>query len=275
MNIATSRIALRDRTMLDVFDLAVRFVSANLGAYAKVSAAVSLPLFFVSWAVCEEGGWWLGWCVAFALASLAEAAFVALASRLVFEERVPTGQVLASAASALPRLAVLRLLELMGMTFGAMFFLVPAVWISGLFLFATEVIVLERATVGTSVSRLQRLGTGYFGDVLMAMLLVWFLTATAILLGEYGGSAILEGLLQIHLHPSEDEIGGPLALLGMWLAVPFLTTARFFVYLNLRTRREGWDIQTRFAAIAARAEAEEEAPLSGRGDGGPRVGAAA
>jgi hypothetical protein len=74
---------------------------------------------------------------------------------------------------------------------------------------------------------------------------------------------VLEELLQIHLRPSEEEIGGPLFMFGMWLAVPLLTTARFFVYLNLRTRREGWDIQTRFAAIAARSEADE-APFSER-----------
>ena len=29
-------------------------------------------------------------------------------------------------------------------------------------------------------------------------------------------------------------------------------TTRFFVYLDVRTRAEGWDIQTRFAALARR-----------------------
>ena len=62
----------------------------------------------------------------------------------------------------------------------------------------------------------------------------------------------------MRLRPGEDEIGGPIALLAMWLAVPILTTGRFFVYLNLRTRREGWDIQVRFNAIAQK-EKEAEA----------------
>ena len=35
-------------------------------------------------------------------------------------------------------------------------------------------------------------------------------------------------------------------------------TARFFLYLNVRTRAEGWDIQTRFAALAARAGDEKK-----------------
>ena len=43
-----------------------------------------------------------------------------------------------------------------------------------------------------------------------------------------------------------------LSLLGFWLFVPYVVTARFFVYLDVRTRSEGWDIQTRFLALAAR-----------------------
>ena len=35
-----------------------------------------------------------------------------------------------------------------------------------------------------------------------------------------------------------------------------LATARFFLYLNVRTRTEGWDIQTRFAQLAMREGAE-------------------
>lgn len=54
--------------------------------------------------------------------------------------------------------------------------------------------------------------------------------------------------------------GSALALLGWWLSVPFVATARFFVYLDIRTRSEGWDIQTRFAGIAARAAAAGATP---------------
>jgi hypothetical protein len=110
--------------------------------------------------------------------------------------------------------------------------------------------------VTTTVSRGQRLATGWFGDVVLAMLFTWLLYALAILLGDAGGRAILEELLQIRVPSGEDAPGPPLGLFGFWLALPVLTTARFFVYLNLRTRREGWDIQTRFAALAARGARE-------------------
>ena len=168
-------------------------------------------------------------------------------------------QALGAGLRSLPALVLLRLLQVLMLGLAAAFFLLPALWIAALFFFAAEVVVLEGSSVGSSIGRMQRLGTGYFGDVAMAMLAMVLLYALAILLGDVALGELLEGILQIRLRPSEDEVGGPLALFAMWLAVPVLTTARFFVYLNLRTRREGWDIQTRFAALAARAREEAAA----------------
>ncbi len=258
MNVLSAKIALRDRSLLDVLDLALRFVVAHARAFATMSALVSIPCFLLSWGAARAWGWYAGWACALALALFAEAPFIALASRLVFDDAAPTGAALGAAARALPRLFALRLLQAASVVSGSFFFVVPGVWLAGLFFFGAEVVVLEQSGAAAAVGRLQRLGTGYFGDVLMAMLATWVLYALGVLLGDATGHAILEQLLQIHVRAHEDEVGGPIALFAFWLSVPTLTVARFFVYLNLRTRREGWDIQTRFAAIAARAQAEGE-----------------
>jgi hypothetical protein len=259
VNILSAKIALRDRTLLDVLDLALRFMVAHWRAFTKMSAVVTVPCFLVTWQVALHWGWYAGWASAFVLSGFAEAPYVALASRLVFDERVRTREALLVTLRALPRLTLLRVLQLASIGAASFFFLVPGIWLAALFFFGTEVVVLERASATGSVGRLQRLGTGYFGDVVMALLSLSLLYVLAIALGDATGHAILEELLQIRLRPSAGELGGPIALLSAWLAVPTLTVARFFVYLNLRTRREGWDIQTRFAAIAARAAAEQEA----------------
>ena len=50
-------------------------------------------------------------------------------------------------------------------------------------------------------------------------------------------------------------------MVRIWLCsmtVPFAATCRFLLYINARTRTEGWDVQTRFAAIAARAREESD-----------------
>jgi len=75
-----------------------------------------------------------------------------------------------------------------------------------------------------------------------------------------GGRAFIGELLQFRPPaPAWTAGGSVLAILGFFAIIPYVTTARFFTYLNMRTRTEGWDIQTRFAAIAARGQQEEAA----------------
>jgi hypothetical protein len=47
-------------------------------------------------------------------------------------------------------------------------------------------------------------------------------------------------------------------MLGFWIFVPFCACSRFFIYLNLRTKIEGWDIQARFLALTLRARGVAE-----------------
>jgi len=93
----------------------------------------------------------------------------------------------------------------------------------------------------------------------LAVAALFALHVGAVFLGDFAGRSILGDLLEADApEPLLTTGGGLLPLVGFWLFVPYLATARFFVYLDMRTRAEGWDIQTRFAAIAARARAELE-----------------
>jgi hypothetical protein len=49
-----------------------------------------------------------------------------------------------------------------------------------------------------------------------------------------------------------DSIGGWPAIFGYFIAGMYIAMARLFDYVDARTRREGWDIQVRFNAIAQR-----------------------
>lgn len=259
MNVLEARVALRERTLLDVVDLSLRFVMSHLGAYARVSLAVLLPGFLGSWAIAAYFGWIWGWTGAVLLGMVASAPFTALASRLVFAPRVGTGDALRIALGSLARMIACRLMQILGVTTGVIFFVVPGTWVAMLFFLVSEVVVLEQASVGTAVTRLGRLLAGHSGQILMALLALNALTVAAVFLGDIVGRAVLEDLLQVKAPVSLFEAGGsPLGLLGFWLALPVLTTSRLFVYLDLRTRREGWDIQTRFAAISARGRGESE-----------------
>ena len=255
MDVLLARVALRDRSLLDVVDLSVRFLMRHLSVYARVAAIVLVPMFAATWLIAAYAGWLWGWPCALLLSMFASSPFTILASRLVFEPEVPASSVLKTALFTLPRLLSCRLLQIFAVSFGFLLFVIPGIWAQVLFLFSSEVVVLEQASMSTALGRLQRLLGGNSGDVLMAMLLLLALNLGAVCLGDVVFRAVLEELLQIGAPPSLFETGGcVLGLLGFWLAVPLVATVRLFVYLNLRTRREGWDIQTRFAAMVARGE---------------------
>jgi hypothetical protein len=257
MDLMRARVALRERPLLDTFDLAIRFCAAHAWAYTKLSLVVLVPAFAVSWGAARLGGWWLGWSVTVVVTAFAGSPFVALASRLVFADAVGTREALGIALRAVPQLIGVRILQ--AMAFGASLVMLglPWFWLGTILLFVVEVLVLEQGGVGGTLGRAQRVANAHFADAVLTMLLLGAAPVAAAMLADVAGREILQGLLEFKPPPTMFRAGGSwLALLGWWATVPLLQTARFFVYLDIRTRTEGWDVQTRFAAIAARAEAE-------------------
>ena len=99
-----SRVALRERALLDVLDLAVRFCAVHARSYAKLSALVLVPAFAVSCALSRAAGWWLGWAATVVMTAFAGAPFVVLASRLVFADDVGIRDAMRVAARSFPML---------------------------------------------------------------------------------------------------------------------------------------------------------------------------
>lgn len=257
MDLMRARVTLRERALSDVLDLALRFTAQHVVAYAKVALLVLVPCFALSYAAADLGNWWLGWTVTVALTSFASAPFVALASRLVFAEEVTTREALGMALRRLPALVGIRLLQLLALAASLLLGLLPWIWIGSVLLFVVEVAVLEQAGPIAAFGRAQRVANAYFGSAIGAMFLTLLGPAAAALLADVAGREVLQTLLEIRPPLSMFRVGGSwMALAGWWSVVPLLATARFFTYLDIRTRTEGWDIQTRFAAIAAREEAE-------------------
>ena len=67
---------------------------------------------------------------------------------------------------------------------------------------------------------------------------------------------VCEYILQLG-HPVGDlfsDGGSGFAVAGALLAVPLAAAMRFLGYIDLRTRKEGWDIQLRFVALAEQGE---------------------
>ena len=255
MDLRQIRVVLRERRLLDVLDLAVRFLVAHAVPYAALSAIVLVPCGVLSLVIAIHSGWVLGSFAAIALATFAEVPFTILGSRLVFTADAPLESVLGASLRKLPRLIAAKLIQSLGVIAGASAFLLPGIWVAATTFFLSEVILLEESSAGASFSRAQRLVAGRFGDALMALLLIGGLHALAVWAGDRALASLLNDLLQITPPPKLGEPGGGvLGLCAFFLAIPFAATARLFAYLDLRTRTEGWDVQVRFAALAARTE---------------------
>jgi hypothetical protein len=258
VNLLQSRIVLRDRKPLDVLDLALRFLVEHRIAFLKVGAVTLVPGTVVTYLIGEELGWAWGWLFAIYLGLLAQAPFTELASRLVFERDVRVRSVLRATLARIGFVGMVRVVQLVSVAVATLFFFVPGLLLSGLFFFLGEVLLLERAGMGTALSRLQRLVTGASGEAMLGFLLLSFLHVGATLLGDVGGRTVLTELLSWKAPaPAWEDGGSLLAALGFWLFLPYAAVARFFLYLNVRTRAEGWDVQTRFSSIARAAEADE------------------
>ncbi len=254
MDLMRARVVLRERPLLDVLDLAVRFCAANPGAYAKLAHALLVPAWAASRAIARAAGWWIPRASAAPHAAQADAPFVVLATRLVIEDDVRTRDVLGAGVRALPRLAGARAAQVAALGASALMLGLPWLYLGPALLFCVEVLVLERAGLGATLVRAHRIASARFGVALPAMLLLVTLRVAAALVADVAGREVLRGVLEIRPPASAFRVGGSgLALLGWWVVVPLAATARFFAYLDIRTRTEGWDIQTRFAAIAARA----------------------
>jgi hypothetical protein len=259
MDLMRARVALRERPLLDVLDLTLRFCTQHAWAYAKMSVVVLVPAFAASWAAARLGGWWLGWAATIFFTCFAGVPFVALASRLVFADAVSTREALGIALRSLPGVIAVRILQLVALSASALVLGLAWFWLGTILLFVVEVLVLEQGGVGATLGRAQRLANAHFGDAVLAMLLLAGGPVCAAMLADVAGREILQGILEVKPPASMFRVGGSwVALVGWWSVLPLLQTARFFVYLDIRTRTEGWDIQTRFAGIAARAEAERQ-----------------
>jgi hypothetical protein len=259
MDLMRARVALRERPLLDVLDLSIRFCTAHAGSYARLSLAVLVPALAVTWAAGHFVGAWLAWLSTVLVSAFAGAPFVGLASRLVFADEVRTGEALRIGLRAVPGLLVIRLLQVMALAASTITLGLAWLWLGPIMLFVVEVLVLEQGGVGGTLGRAQRVANAHFSDAALMMFLSLLGPLLAAMLADWAGREVLQQVLEVKPPPSMFREGwSVLALVGWWAVQPLLHTARFFVYLDIRTRTEGWDIQTRFAAIAARADAERQ-----------------
>jgi hypothetical protein len=272
VNLDAARVVLRPRSLSEILDLGLRFMTAPAAKlYAKLGALTLVP----AWALCVaarflgEWPWESVWLLAVVLATPIQGVFTVAIGRMMFSEQVRTREVLGQTLRRLPAYVGTLIVTRIMIAFMSLgFFLVlPPLWMWGRCAYVHEVCLLEQAGPIDAVSRAGRMvSRNAMGAV--GLLLLLSLTAVGFVLVAEAliNTGLLKFVLQLGLPFGSlfDEGGSAAALLGMFLVVPYWATVRFLAYIDLRTRRDGWDVQLRFMAIQARVRAEAGAHRGGR-----------
>jgi hypothetical protein len=259
-----ARVVLRPRSLAEILDLALRFASDPAATlYAKLGALTLLPAWMLSLAAHWGLGWSWGavWLLALALVTPIQGVFTVAVGKMMFAERVTVREIMREYLRRFPAYFVALLITRIQIAVlsCAVFLVLPPLWIWGRSIHVHEACLLEQAGAIDAVKRAARmiehrvLGAG--GTLLLLSLAAAGFVAISEALINYG---LFDFVLQIGMPFGSlfHEGGSASALLGLFLAVPYWATARFLLYADLRTRRDGWDIQLRFMALS---QAEPEA----------------
>lgn len=274
MNLNAARVELRVRSATDVLDLAAPLALRSWRVFGPLAAAVLLPAFAGCLVIRYRFGWtWPAvWVLAVVLGAFTQVPFTLACGELLFAppRDVRVRPLLRRSLARLPAFFLSYVLTRLCHVAGLMVLVLPLFTASWFFV-VPEVLLLERASplsaLGRSMRAVRGRGSAAFG-VTLALLL---LAAAGVVAGEVLGSSIVNTVLQLG-EPFGQLLqrgGTPYALAGFFLTVPVIAAARFLAYTDLRTRKEGWDIQLRFMAIAA--EAEEASRVERAGGTARRV----
>lgn len=268
MKLDEARIVLRPRSLSEILDLALRFMTGPAArTYARLGALTLLP----AWGLCMAARYGLGWewawvwVLALGLATPIQGVFGVAIGQMMFAEELGVREIFAQLARRLPAylgaLLITRVMLALACLVG--FLIIPPLWVWGRCAYVHEVCLLEQAGPRAAIERAGRMVRHNITGTAGLLLLMSLAALGFVLVSE----ALLNfGLLAFVLQVGRpfgalfDELGSAPAVLGLFLAVPYWVTARFVAYVDLRTRRDGWDVQLRFMAIAAAAEAGDDHP---------------
>lgn len=261
MNLEELQVEIRARTPGETVAMAARMLQVRPGPHLAAWAFSSAGTIALGHLLLGVWGVHWGWALAIIplLAPVLSLPMIATVGHLVFSPKVSFGTVAATTIKrGLPYLLLFiinRLLTLIGLAV----FIVPGLYLWRASWFLGPIVALEGSSMGASFRRGRRFAAGFHGHVAShafnAALLVGYLTLAFVslvhlLVVEVFGLTfdVLAELPVYELYPPY------LVLVGFALALPFCTLAWFFVYLDVRIRKEGWDLELSFRARAAALE---------------------
>lgn len=246
MNPHLCRIALRPRGPLEVFDLSLRLLATHAGRFVRLGALFVLPPALAGGLVVSLTE--LDWLVLLLLPLIffpLQAPATILGGRLLFADTISIRAVLRELAGMIRPLGLAWLWQAGALSLGVGCGFVPLVILLPVTAYVTETSLLERVGAARSFRRSARLAGSNPGIALAASAGWVGLTAWGALVAESGGQALVGFVLQLG-QPFGSLFGGqitPYLLFGALAIQPVYAIYRLLLYVDVRTRVEGWDLQ--------------------------------
>jgi len=255
LNLLESRVALRPRAMSDVLDLAAPFCFANRRLMVPLAVLVTAIGGLLSGVCRMKFGWeWDSvWLVVAGYYLLTSGVYTQAAGELLFRhaEDIRVRRVLARFARRFVPYLIARIVHMLVLGLCAAI-VVPLPIFGARLFFVSEAVLLESGSPLGSLARSGRLvlfrSLSCLG-LAVACLCAPFLFALA---ADVIGNTLVEMVFQMGrpFGSLTADGGSAYAVAGALLSAPFVASASFLGYIDMRTRKEGWDIQLRFMAVA-------------------------
>ena len=252
MNLSRARVVLRPRSRLECLDLAFRYVGDARGVFGRIFAAVLIPAFAFTAAMrgLLSRPWWEVWLIAVCLGSLFGGAFTVASGKLLFDDAPSVGPLLTSFTQRFGSYFRAWLLSRLLIGLGYLVLIAgPGAWVR--WAFVAEAVLLEDASGTRALRRSARISSAGFGRVLGMLATTAGISLAMVFFADQMGFAILEDVLSIPVAADRllDDGGSYLAIAGYFISVPWAAAGRFLVYVDDRTRQDGWDVQVRLMAL--------------------------
>lgn len=251
MNPHLCRVALRPRDPFEVFDLSLGLLRACAGPYARLFALVVVPPWLITAVVAAFFEWHpAAAAVPFVLSGALKAPFTVLTGRLLFAPHMRARDALRETLTRLGALVQVWGVGAAGVLAALLTCGIVAPFVHAAVLYLPETALLERVGIQRGVQRSSRLAYGHLGITAVGALAWFVLAGWLAIVAELGGQAITEYVLQLGpvFGSILDGKASPFLLLGLFAAQPLHAVYRLLLYVDVRTRVEGWDLQVALRA---------------------------
>lgn len=251
MNVNLCRVALRPRGALEVFDLALVFWRANgrvlMRLWALMVVPPALALGLLAWAV--DGSPWLV-LAPWVFVPLVQMPFTVIGGRLLFQEDATARGALVDTVRAARALGAVLVSLAAGLAFTLSTCGYGGIPVMAALLYVPETALLERVPLTRGLGRSMRLAAGSFGAAFAGVGSQVGLTVWGAAVAEATGHLLVDTTLQLG-QPFGSVLTGevtPYVLLGVLAVQPLQAIYRLLLYVDARTRMDGWDLQVALRA---------------------------